>query len=70
MEGEGPFHMRNYLATTEVDELGPKLTRVTCSGRFDLPDGVPADFVKTSVIENVYHSIINDIAALIVRNAR
>jgi hypothetical protein len=61
MEGEGPFGLRNYLATTEVDELGPDSTRVTCSGRFDLPEDAPADLVK-GVIEGVYDSIIHDIA--------
>jgi hypothetical protein len=62
MEGEGPFGLRNYLAMTEVDELGPSETRVTCSGRFDLPAGAPGDVVK-QVIESVYDSIIHDIAA-------
>lgn len=61
MEGEGPFGLRNYLATTEVDELGPNRSRVTCTGRFDVPEGAPADLVKT-VIESVYDSIIHDIA--------
>jgi hypothetical protein len=62
MEGEGPFGLRNYLATTEVDDLGPNRTRVTCSGRFDVPEGAPAAIVK-GVIESVYNSIIHDIAA-------
>jgi hypothetical protein len=61
MEGEGPFGLRNYLATTEVDELGPERTRVTCSGRFDVPEGSPADLVK-GAIESVYDSIVHDIA--------
>lgn len=61
MEGEGPFGLRNYLATTEVDELGPKRSRVTCTGRFDVPDGAPAGLVQ-GVIESVYDSIIHDIA--------
>ena len=68
MEGEGPFAMRNYLATTEVDDLGPNRARVTCSGRFDLPEGVPVDTVK-GVIEGVYQSIVNDIPKLIARQA-
>ncbi len=69
MEGEGPFGLRNYLATTEVDELGPNLSRITCSGRFDLPAGVPIDTVK-SVIEGVYVSIVNDIPKLIARSSK
>ena len=64
MEGEGPFAMRNYLATTEVDDLGPNRARITCSGRFDLPEGVLVDTVK-AVIEGVYESIVNDIPKLI-----
>jgi Polyketide cyclase / dehydrase and lipid transport len=68
MEGQGPFGMRNYLATTEVDEIGPRLTRVTCSGRFDLPEGAPVDVVR-AVIEGVYSSIVNDIPAMIARPA-
>ena len=68
MEGEGPFGLRNYLASTEVDALGPGRSRVRCSGRFDLPPGAPADLVR-SVIENVYDSIIHDIATTAVRRA-
>ena len=66
MEGEGPFGMRNYLATTEVDELGPNKSRITCSGRFDVPEGAPVELVK-GVIESVYDSIVHDIAALALR---
>ena len=64
MEGEGPFGLRNYLATTEVDDLGDGRSRVICTGRFDLPDGAPADLVR-DVIESVYDSIIHDIAATV-----
>lgn len=70
MEGSGPFGMRNYLATTAVDELGPHRTRVTCAGRFDLPQGAPADLVK-GFIEGVYeHGIIHGISALLQRRSR
>lgn len=68
MEGEGPFGLRNYLATTEVDELGPNRSRVTCIGRFDVPEGAPAATVKT-VIESVYDSIIHDVASTAARRA-
>ncbi len=68
MEGEGPFGLRNYLATTEVDEISPTLSRVTCAGRFDLPEGAPTDLVK-GVIEAVYASILNDIPKLIVKQS-
>ncbi len=64
MEGEGPFGLRNYLATTEVDDLGEGRSRVACSGRFDLPEEAPADQVK-AVIESVYDCIVHDIAATV-----
>jgi hypothetical protein len=64
MEGVGPFGMRNYLATTTVDDLGPERTRVTCSGRFDLPEGVPPEVV-TGFIEGVYEGIIHGIDAYV-----
>ena len=51
--GQSPFGLRNYLATTEVDELGPTRTRVTCSGRFDIPVDAPAEMCK-ALIEGVY----------------
>lgn len=66
MEGVGPFGMRNYLATTEVDEIGPGRCRVTCSGRMDVPDGAPVDLIK-GFIESVYDSIVHDIPKLIVK---
>ncbi len=68
MEGEGPFGLRNYLATTEVDCLGSGRSRITCSGRFDLPVGAPAELVK-GVIESVYDCIVHDIPALAARRA-
>ena len=64
MEGEGPFGLRNYLAMTEVDELDGERSRVTCRGRFDLPEDAPAAMVK-GFIESVYDSIIHDIAAAV-----
>jgi len=66
MEGLGPFGMRNYLATTEVDEVSPESCRVTCSGRFDLPAAAPVDLVR-GAIEAVYDSIVHDIAATAAR---
>jgi Polyketide cyclase / dehydrase and lipid transport len=68
MEGEGPFGMRNYLAMTEVDDLGEGRSRVTCRGRFDLPEGAPEPMVK-GFIEGVYDSIIHDIAATVASKA-
>jgi Polyketide cyclase / dehydrase and lipid transport len=68
MESAGPlpFGMRNYLATTTVDALDAGHCRVTCSGRFDLPEGVPPEVVK-GFIENVYDGIIGGIEAYLLR---
>lgn len=63
MEGEGPFGMRNYLATTEVDDLGAGRCRVTCSGRMDVPEGAPTEMIQ-GFIQSVYDSIIHDIPKL------
>jgi hypothetical protein len=67
MEGTGPFGMRNYLATTEVDELGTDRSYVTCAGRFDLPAAAPAELVK-GFIENIYETgILHGISQAIQR---
>jgi hypothetical protein len=58
--------MRNYLATTTVDELSAQSCRVTCSGRFDLPEAAPVELVK-GAIESVYDSIVHDIAATVAK---
>ncbi len=63
MEGEGPFGLRNYLATTEIDDLGDGRCRITCSGRFDLPEEAPPERVR-GAIEAVYDSIVHDIPRL------
>jgi Polyketide cyclase / dehydrase and lipid transport len=68
MEGDGPFGMRNYLAMTEVDDLGDGRTRVTCRGRFDLPVDALETMVKP-FIEGIYDSIIHDIAATVAARA-
>jgi Polyketide cyclase / dehydrase and lipid transport len=62
MEGIGPFGMRNYLAITEVDDLGDGRCRATCRGRFDLPEGAPEPLVK-GFIEGVYEAILGGISA-------
>lgn len=64
MEGVGPFGMRNYLAFTEVDDLGGGRSRVTCRGRFDLPEAAPAPLVQ-GFIEGVYGAILFGISGLI-----
>lgn len=46
VEGVGVAGMRNYLATTTIDALGPDSCRVTCSSRFDVPEGGPVDMIR------------------------
>ena len=53
IEGVGQGGMRNYLATTTVDEVTENRCRVTCSSRFDVPEGGPADELK-AFLEDVY----------------
>ncbi len=67
MEGTGPFGMRNYLATTTVDEISSNRARVTCSGRFDIADAGSVEIVK-GFIEVTYETgIIRGIEAAIKR---
>jgi hypothetical protein len=35
--GVGVANMRNYHATTFIDETGPRRCRVTCASQFDIP---------------------------------
>jgi hypothetical protein len=61
--------MRNYMATTFVEEIGPKRARVTCSSNFDVPDEETARNVK-AFMEAVYdRSVINGIAGAVKREA-
>lgn len=68
MEGVGPFGLRNYLAFTDVDDLGENRCRVTCRGRFDLPEGAPDALVK-GFIEGVYGAILSGIGTLVASRA-
>jgi hypothetical protein len=61
--------MRNYLATTFVDEVGPNRARVTCSSSYDVPDEEMARIVK-GFLEDVYdRSVIQGIAWAVKREA-
>jgi hypothetical protein len=69
VEGVAAGGMRNYMATTIVDELGPNRARVTCSSSFDVPDEEAARNVK-GFLEAVYdRSVIKGIAAAVKREA-
>ena len=37
IEGVGPYGIRNYLATTDVDSIDARRCQVTITARFDLP---------------------------------
>ncbi|MEA3151492.1 MAG: hypothetical protein QOD56_2431, partial [Gammaproteobacteria bacterium] len=69
VEGVAAGGMRNYLATTFVDEISPKRCRVTCSSSFDVPDAEAARNVK-AFLEAVYdRSVIKGIAGAVKREA-
>lgn len=49
MEGTGPYGLTNYLATTDIDDMGPNLCQVTLSARFDIPEGGDAAKIKALI---------------------
>lgn len=65
IEGMGVGGMRNYFATTEVDDLGPNTSRVTIDGRFDLPAGVSPDRILGYFHEVYERGVIGGITSLI-----
>jgi len=70
VEGVAAAGMKNYYATTFVDEISPGRSRVTCSSTFDVPDERSAQMVK-AFLEAVYdRSVINGIAAAVKREAK
>ncbi len=54
IEGVGPLGIRNYLATTDVDELSDSMSQVTIAARFDVPEGV--DVIQAKNIINAAHN--------------
>jgi hypothetical protein len=69
VEGVAAGGMRNYLATTVVDEIGPNRARVTCASTFDVPDEESARNVKV-FLEGVYdRSVIKGIAGAVKRES-
>jgi len=64
LEGEGPLGMRNYIATTEVDEVKPGVARVTCTGRVDLPEGAPPEAIQGMLTETYKRGVIGGTAHL------
>lgn len=57
VEGQVAGGMRNYNATTIVDEVGPNRARITCQSTFDIPpDADPAPVV--AFLEGVYNKSV------------
>lgn len=58
LDGEGPMGMRNYIATTEVNDIGNGRALVICTGRADMPADVPAAAMQ-GLLETTYeHGVI------------
>ena len=62
--GIGPGGVRNYLATTFIDETGSSACRVTCASQFDIAADAASD-MKAFVEEFYDRAIIQGIAKLI-----
>jgi hypothetical protein len=56
IEDTGPFGLRNYLATTDVDEVSPSCCQITITARFDVPPG--GDLLKAQAVINQGHNDI------------
>jgi hypothetical protein len=57
IDGDGPLGIRNYLATTDIDAVGPASCLVTITARFDLAPG--ADIVKAKgLIDNAHNMVV------------
>lgn len=54
IEGVGFFGLRNYLATTDVDEIAPTRCQITITARFDMPSDV--DLLKAQAVVNQGHN--------------
>jgi hypothetical protein len=54
MEGVGPHGIRNYLATTDIDEAGEERCQITIAARFDLDEG--ADVAKVKALIDFAHN--------------
>ena len=65
VEGVAAGGLRNYQATTCIDELGPDRCRVTCSSSFDVPDQAAADGVRDFLVSVYERSVIRGIEAAI-----
>ncbi|HEY3653747.1 MAG TPA: SRPBCC family protein [Steroidobacteraceae bacterium] len=54
MEGVGPYGIRNYLATTDIDEISENASQITITARFDVPPST--DVLKAQALINQAHN--------------
>ena len=54
IEGVGPYGIRNYLATTDVDDLSESSCQITITARFDAPEG--CDLLKAQALISQAHN--------------
>lgn len=57
VEGVAPGGMRNYLATTTVEDIGPSRARVTCQSTFDVPHDADPEPMN-GFLEAVYNQSV------------
>jgi hypothetical protein len=65
LEGQGPGGMRNYFASTQVDEIDPGSCLVTCIGRCDLPAEESAEIIQGMLVSTYERGVIGGTASLI-----
>jgi hypothetical protein len=56
IEGAGAHGIRNYLATTDVDDLTDNLCQITISARFDIPSN--SDVISAKSFIDTAHNIV------------
>lgn len=67
IEGIGPFGMRNYLCTMEIDAIGDQQCEVRFFGRVDLPVDGPRELIEAFVADIYERGIAGGIADTIQR---
>ena len=67
LTGQLPFNMCNYLAYTEVDEIGPDRALVRNTGRVDVPEGSSAEAISALLIDTYDRAIIKGIGDMAAR---
>ncbi len=60
--------IRNYIATTSVDHIGPKSSRMVFSSTFDVREGADPSSVR-AIMESIYDGICNGFRRYFEKNA-